>query len=175
MTDLPPPVSPVGPPVRSRVGWVRVALALSLALNLAVAGVVVGALVQRGGKAPRPDLVRSLGFGPFTEALSDEDRAALRRAFLEAAPDMRAARQAVRAEGGAVITALRAEPFDAGTLETAIAALNARNAARVELGQNLLVARIAEMTPEARAAFAERLETSLTRRSSGRRNDVRRP
>ena len=47
---------------------------------------------------PDRDGVRDLGFGPFTEALNREDRAALRQAFLAKAPDLRQARQRVRAQ-----------------------------------------------------------------------------
>jgi hypothetical protein len=46
---------------------VKIALALSVALNLAVAGLAVGAWLSDDG--PRRGMPRDLGFGPFSEAL----------------------------------------------------------------------------------------------------------
>ena len=74
----------------------KIALAVSLALNLAVAGLVAGAWLSDHG--PRRDMPRDLSFGPFTEALSPQDRRALRREFLSRVPEFRAARQEARAE-----------------------------------------------------------------------------
>ena len=46
---------------------VRIALGISVALNLLVVGLVAGAVLRDGG--PRERMVRDLDFGPFTEAL----------------------------------------------------------------------------------------------------------
>ena len=81
----PPPVPPVPPvpPAASGKG-LRIALGISVALNLLVVGLVAGALLRDGD--PRARMVRDLDFGPFTEALSPRDREALRRSFVERAP-----------------------------------------------------------------------------------------
>jgi hypothetical protein len=76
----------------------RIALAVSVALNLAVVGLFAGMALHHGGFGPDRDGVRDLGFGPFTEALSREDRAALRQAFLAKAPDLRQARREMMAD-----------------------------------------------------------------------------
>lgn len=141
---------------------IRIALAVSLALNLAVAGVVGGTLLGGWGRPPNPT-VRDIGFGPFTAALSAQDREALGRAFREQAPDMRGMRREMRAEAGQMLQALRADPFDKTALLQAIAAQDARGKARLELGQRLLAERLIAMTPAERAAFADRLEQSLNR------------
>jgi uncharacterized membrane protein len=140
--------------------WVKVVLALSLALNLGVVGVVAGARMK-GGPGDQGDLPRDLSFGPFSEAFSREDRRALRSALLEKAPEFRASRQAAKAEFDALITALRAKPFDADTLRTALGAIEARNADRLELGRTLIEARIFDMSDSDRLAFADRLEEGL--------------
>lgn len=169
MTGSTPPTSQTPAPVRAPT-WMRVALVTSLALNLAVVGIVAG--LAFGAFGPRADgaMVRDLGFGPFTEALSDEDRAALRRAFIaetRAEGGFREGRRAMRADFDALLAILRAEPFDPDALAAVMARQEARNRDRLGLGQRLLTDRIAAMTPEDRRAFADRLERALTRRRRG--------
>lgn len=141
---------------------IRIALAVSLALNLAVVGVVGGTLLGDRGRAQNP-MVRDIGFGPFAAALSPGDRAALGQAFRDEAPDMRGMRRDMRAEVGQLVQALRSTPFDEGALRSAIAAQDARGKARLELGQRLLADRLIAMTPGEREAFATRLEQSMER------------
>ena len=159
-TPTPPPVPAV--PATSR--GVKIALALSVALNLAVAGLAVGAWL---GDGPHRGMPRDMSFGPFSEALDDDDRKAIRKALLSRLGEFREQRDAARAEFEALLVALRADPFDAGALKTALAALEARNAERLELGRSLIETRLIEMTPEERAAFADRLEKGLKHRNKG--------
>lgn len=151
-------ITPVQPASRK----LKIALAVSLALNLAVVGVVGGAMMK-GVAGRHGDMVRDLDFGPFTQAFDAEDRAALRRGFLERAPELRAARKEMRADFAAVLTALRADPFDAAALSAALVGQSARAAKNLAIGQALVAERIAQMTPAARIAFADRLEAGLTR------------
>lgn len=137
----------------------RWALAVSVALNLGVAGMVIGARFHDGGM--RGGFARELNFGAFTEALSPQDRDALRAAFLAKAPELRAARRQMRADMAAVLTALRADPFDAGALKSALDVQNQRLASQLDLGQGLLQDFLLTLTPEARLAFADRLEDRL--------------
>lgn len=157
---LPPAAVPSG-----SVRGLRIALGLSVALNLLVAGVVAGAFLRDGG--PRDRMVRDLDLGPFTEALSQADRAAIRRDFVARMPAMGEARRAMRAEFGALLQLLRAEPFDPDAVRQVLAGYRARMQERVDLGQDLLLERLAAMTPAARQAFADRLEDRL-RRGPGR-------
>ena len=95
MTDpvtSPPPAAPA--PTGASVRGLKIALAVSVALNLAVAGVVVGAWMKDG---PSRGMPRDLSFGPFSEALGPEDRRALRKALAERAPGFREARAAAQA------------------------------------------------------------------------------
>ncbi|MFM7656597.1 MAG: periplasmic heavy metal sensor [Paracoccaceae bacterium] len=153
-------------PTRSGRG-LRWALGISLALNLAVVGMVAGAML-RDGPGMRGAMVRDLGFGPFTEALSREDRRALRQALFERAPEIRQARQQRQEDLQALVAILRAEPFDAAALAAAMAEQEARMVGQLRLGQTVLQERIAAMTPEARRGFAERLEDGLSH--GGRRS-----
>ncbi len=148
--------------------WVTVLLVLSLAANLLVAGLVAGAWLRDG---PPGAAGRDPGFGPFAEALSDDDRRALRRAFLSRMPEMRENRMALRTDMQGVLAALRADPFDAAALDIAMDRALARLGDRITFGQSLLVDRITTMSSTERAAFADRLETALAR--GPRRGPVR--
>lgn len=161
MTDpVPPAPSPVAAPGR----WIRVALALSLALNLLVVGISVGA-VLRGGPAPGG---RDFGLGPLSEALSREDRKALRAAFLDRHPDIRAERRAIRAQFDDLLAVLRADPFDPTALDAALEAIAQRNSDLLDTGRGLVAERLKAMDAEDRAKFADRLERNL--RKLGRRD-----
>jgi uncharacterized membrane protein len=155
-TDLTPKPSSTG-------RWLRIALAASLAVNLGIVGVMAGAVFRHGGPQHGATMARDVGFGPFTDALSKEDRAELRRAFLAAAPEMRDSRRAVRADFQDLLAQLRASPFDADALRVVFDRQNARNAERLELGQRLIFDLVVGMKPDARAAFADRLEQSLAK------------
>lgn len=154
MTETSVPTAPK--PATGR--GLRIALAVSVALNLAVAGVIAGAFL-RGG--PHGDMVRELDFGPFTEALSPRDRSALRRDFFARAPDLRDLRKGMRDDLDGMLTALRATPFDADALRAAMANQGQRTLDRLKMGQDLIFDRIAAMSEQDRASFADRLESRL--------------
>ena len=107
--------------------------------------------------------VRDIGFGPYTAALSSEDRTALRDAFLAAAPDFREKRREMRADVTRLAASLRSEPWDAAATEAILARQGADLASRLDLGRRLFIERLSAMTPEARRALAERIEKAATR------------
>jgi uncharacterized membrane protein len=154
----PPPTPPQGP---GGSGWIKVALAISVALNLAVAGLAAGAWLRDGKDRGMP---REMSFGPFTEALGDVDRREFRRALGERMPGFREARQEMRAEFAGLLATLRAVPFDPAAAEAALSAISRRASDRLDLGRDLVAERILAMTEAERLAFAERLERGLKRR-----------
>ena len=153
--------SPVEPGRKPGRG-LRIALALSVALNLAVLGVVAGALL-RDGPGLHPPMARDLAFGPYTEALSRDDRKALRRALFERAPEIRDTRRKMRDETRALLDLLRATPFDPAAVKARMQDQQARMEQQLRLGQGVLQDLILAMSPEDRRAFADRLETGLRR------------
>ena len=161
------PGEPPVPPSKSGRG-VRIALAISLGVNLAVVGVFAGAML-RDGHGMRGSMVRDLGFGPFTEALSREDRRAMRDSLFERAPDIREARRVQRADLEGLVALLRAEPFDAVAFAARMADQQGRIERQLRLGQEVLQERVAQMSPEARRGFADRLEAGLVRGKDGRK------
>lgn len=155
-----PTPAPAAPQPAPSGRGLKIALAVSVALNLAVVGLAAGAMMN--GSHGR-DMPRDLSFGPFSEALSAEDRRALRKALFDRAPSFRESRTAARAEFATLLDTLRASPFDPVAMQTALAAIEARNAGRLELGRSLIEARVVEMSDDERLAFADRLEKGLRR------------
>ncbi len=164
-----------GPPpadtVRRTPRWVRLTLVLSLALNLMFAGLIGGAALLRHGP-PGMTEGRDLGAMPFLAALPREERRALLMALRADAGPLRENRRALQDEARSTLAALRAEPFDAEAFAARLSAQRARVAERVNLGDRALVARLAAMDAETRAAFADRLEEIF--RDGGRRSERRR-
>lgn len=141
----------------------KLLLIASLAVNLIVAGVLIGAFVSH----PEGGRPQGVGFGPYTSALAQEDREALRKAFgaHARANDFRARMQGDRT---ALAALLRAEPLDTGALAALFEEQRIRADEGFRMGQDLLLARIAAMTPDARKAFADRLERGPDHRREGK-------
>ncbi len=152
-------LSPPGP-AGSAPLWMRMLLVASLALNLLVAGVVLGhAIMDRDhGRGPRPV---ELALGPFARAMDREDRRAILES-LRGNPDLRPLSRDQRAAAfGEILATLRAEPFDRNRAEAAISA-QARKVQDLEQAlQGAFLDRLAAMTPDQRVAFADRLQAEL--------------
>ncbi len=144
--------------------WLKVVLFASLALNVAVAGIVIGAAVKfgppGGPRPPRQELI----VGPYTHALSKEDKVRigkqLRREYTDGQLPTRAQRAA---EFELVLRTLRAVPYDAAALKEIMMQQLRSGAYRQELGQRLLLERLSGMSDAERAAYADRLEEGLRR------------
>nr|WP_321508483.1 periplasmic heavy metal sensor [uncultured Celeribacter sp.] len=155
----------------SRFHWSRVVLVLSLALNLAVVGVVTGAVLRWNDGKDRVEMMRGardFGFGPFVGALSEEDRRALGRSFFREAGDPRAARAAVGATFEAMVAQLKSEDFDAATFESLLQQQQSQFAEAQKIGARLVAQQIGQMSAEDRQAYAERLDEMLKRPPHGR-------
>ncbi|MDY6858076.1 MAG: periplasmic heavy metal sensor [Pseudomonadota bacterium] len=147
-------------PAPKGIRWGRVILALSLAMNLLVLGLVGGSALyhSRNGAPPGREI---LEYGPYTRALSPEDRRALRSALRHDAGAMRSTRREVRQDFERLLQLLRTEPFDVAAAAGLLEAQQARVGEQVELVRRLFLEQISAMEPEERAAFADRLEQVL--------------
>ncbi|KNG94243.1 periplasmic heavy metal sensor [Pseudaestuariivita atlantica] len=152
------------PSPRARTAlWVRILLFLSLAFNLLVIGLIVGAVTSSGpmerfGRVPA-DANRT----PYVAALDAEDRRGLSRQLRR---ELRKDRPTVTEWRGSFATALdllRATPFDAEAFDRHMRTQLDRQAVRVEAGRSALVAYVAEMSEAERAAYATRLEALIER------------
>lgn len=148
--------------VQTKTGrWRRILLVVSLGLNLAVAGLVVGVMVNGGPRngPPRYDLTA----GPLTRAMEADRRTAVRDALRESDVFRRADRSDIRADMQAILASLRADEFD----QTEFRAALSRQRQRLQAGQDAVLdavaAQINDMSFEERAAFADRVEEQLRR------------
>jgi Spy/CpxP family protein refolding chaperone len=152
-------------------GWVKGVLFVSLALNLAVAGLAIGAVLRHGdmNNSPRAR-VDQIG-GPYTAALSREDRRSIWRDMRAMQGEGRSSRGQIRAEFDAVVDALRADPYDPAQVRAIVERQFQAGIERQQLGQSLLLARIDTMTPAERLQFADRLAERLEKRRDDRARD----
>ena len=135
-------------------GWVKIVLALSLALNLLVVGIVAG-VWWRGAPHDHPRLAGARGGMALIAAL---DRAERRDIFRELRRSGGLDRSGARLDAAEVLAALRAEPPQIDRLGALIDAQSARGQARQVRMRDALLARIGEMSAEDRRRYADRLE-----------------
>lgn len=150
--------------------WLLIA---SLALNLLVVGIVVGAMFGGPGRDHRAGQPRD-AVAPYTRALAPRDRRALRRELRQSLFDRRPSSDALAAPYMQVVALLRAAPFDADALRTALTAQSAQAQARLTAGREVLLAHISAMTDAERRAYSDRLEAEIARLADDRRPGWRR-
>jgi len=143
--------------------WVKVALAVSLTLNLLVVGFLAGTVARHGGAGPGTAPALNAFGRPYMVALSKEDRQSLRQLLRAggALPDRRQRRDA----GAEVLAQLRAQPFDIAALEEAV-----RQQADISLSvqrrvQAAWLQTVSEMTDAQRQTYADDVEELLRRRA----------
>jgi uncharacterized membrane protein len=157
MTDpnTPNPRIPAAPEPVGAPRWMRLALVASLAVNLAVAGLVGGAVLShRKDRADRRDGI-DMSIGALPQALSREDRAALRDVMHARRAERRAA---AIADMTALAAALRADPYDASAVQAVFDRQVGRLSEGLQSGQVVMAQRFIAMTPAERAAVADRLD-----------------
>lgn len=149
--------------------WTKRLFWLSLSLNLLVLG-AVGATLWRfsGGDGFHLPARASLGASELIRALPARERHALRDEMGQKGQgDSR--REQVVAWRSDMLSALRADPFQPDAVDALLAQNNQDMAVRIEQGQVALIARIAEMSQAERRAYADKVETGMTRRDGRRR------
>jgi len=149
------------PPPAQRSGLLRIALLVSLAFNLLVVGVVAGALVTRGGGMADRAVLLDLSFAPYTRALDESGRMAMREAWRMRSPEWRDLRATRRAEIDVFVAALRASPFDPTPVREILDNQQARNAAHQQVAHDVLVAHLESLGAAGRSGYADRLEDAV--------------
>ena len=144
-------------------GRVRWLLFGSLAVNLLILGVVIGWVLSPDGPRRDDRPARSLMGAPFAEALAPEDRRALLREMRGRAERIEGTRDELRARFETLLGALRAEEWDRGAVSAVLDDQRRAAEGRQRLGEELLLDRLDAMTPEARRAYADRLEERVRR------------
>ena len=149
--------------------WVRVLLALSLALNLLVIGLVGGAMARFGGPDGLRPPARSIG-AVLYHALPGEHRRALRSHSRQTRGGHANQR---RGQIKAVSAAIRAVPFDADAISTVLDAHRSGLDRAQQSLQQAWLAQVEQMSDDERQAYAERLEHPPKRGWSRRRPERR--
>jgi uncharacterized membrane protein len=163
MVDRLPAVDPVPTPNR----LMRIALLLSLAVNVAIVCTVIGffAIGRPGGGPPRGFEV---GLGPIVSALERQDRDAIRDRLRDRGGVRPMTREESRAAMRSVVDTLRTEPFDPSAINTFFETMRGRTANLQEIAQGALIEKLSGMTASEREAFAMRLEEEINRRGPRR-------
>ncbi|MEQ3709499.1 MAG: periplasmic heavy metal sensor [Tateyamaria sp.] len=139
--------------------WIKIVLALSLALNLCIAGLVAG-FVLRGG--PMAGRAPAMGYAmPYVLALPRELRRDVFKAVRndDSLPDRRARREEYRD----MIKALKVTPFDAAAVE-AVLLRQGDGVSRVQTAsQAAWLEAVSGLSDEERAAYTDRIQDALNR------------
>ena len=167
--QTPPPGKAAGP--RSGRG-IRIALAVSLALNVLILGLVGGAVLNRPDPGDAPAL-RVLGLGPFALVLPREARDDIRHRIERDLEEVRRERAQIGLSLMALRRALLADPFDREAASRALGQSRDAAAALQARGHGALLDTLEGMSLEERAAIADRLGRTLRRLSGRERDDVR--
>jgi uncharacterized membrane protein len=144
--------------------WVKVLLAVSLGLNMLVLGAVGAMVYTHRSDAQQPRDLREASYGPYSRALSPQDRKIIGEALRREAGSLRENLPKIKETFQALILALQAEDYDRDAVHGLIAEQQALGLKRQQVGQRLLLERLDSMTVEERRAFAKRLQRTLRHR-----------
>ena len=139
----------------------RVLLIVSLGLNLLIAGVLVGGVSKGKHFSPKGNL--DISVGPFSRAFDEDDRRAIRDDLRSRMTEFPSPSEQAAAMQN-LVAAMRAEPLDEETLTSAFSAQREQAARAMELGQDVVLERLREMTADERAEFVDRLLRDSDRR-----------
>lgn len=143
--------------------WVRIVLFASLAVNLAVIGIVAGAMYARphgpdhrsGGREP---------VTPYARAFDEDQRRALRNALRDGFRGTHEAEKQALLEGyQKALVMIRADNFDVEAMGELLAAQTTRSEQRRERGNAILTETLSAMSVKERQKYADRLEEQIAR------------
>lgn len=140
--------------------WVKIALGLSLALNVFFLGLTGGSLFQ--GKPERRDDAPN----SFLATLSDERKAEVEAVFAKMRENRKASRQTTRLSWGQVREAMTAVPYDRAAMEAAMAGVIDARTERSQKRYAQMVDFVSDMSDAERVAFSD----AMRERWRNRRN-----
>jgi uncharacterized membrane protein len=161
------------PGVKKPGRGLRIALIASLAVNLLVIGAVAGAVMRKGGSdGPRGQMQGQSSYGmPYIRALSKEDRRKIGADIRASGQDRKAQRAARRALYSEVLSALRADPFEAAALEAALDKQVSAAHSALQVSQGAWFDHVVQMSDADRTTYADRLEAGFKRRKGSKPRD----
>ena len=144
--------------------WVKIALGVSLSVNVLVVGLAIAmvTMVQRGGTPVRTGEAA----GAYTFALSPKDRRDIGHAVTQEFRKSGKDRSGLRAEYQNMIAILVADPFDRAAAQEVLARQFEFADQRRMASEALLLDHLERMSLEDRKAYAKRLGEGMKRRSA---------
>lgn len=139
--------------------WLFGLLALSVILNLVLIGFIVG---RHSGGGAMFDPAR--GYPHWVRTLPDARKEELRPLVVGHLRSMRGDLRTLRRNGQQISIALRADPFDADALSTALQRMRTHHGEVQMQGHRSLVELAVQLTPDERQALADYLEQHPERR-----------
>ncbi len=152
---------------RSAPGWMKLLLIVSLALNLAVAGLVGGHAIRGSDDRafakvePEPDLDRRQT--RLLHMVPEAERDQARQMLLARQDEIDRARRQMQEAHMALIEAIRQDPLNPERLEQALARRHEASGTFWQIGSEQLVAIARKLDGGARDKLAERLEERTRR------------
>lgn len=149
--------------------WVKLLLVMSLALNLAVIGLVGGFFMRTKERGPGPGAVNYAL--PYIASLKHEDRKAIGDALrLKADSGQIMGRRSRVADYREMARLLRADTLDVEGVEALLERQQNAAQGRQTAAQGAWVAIVTGYSLEERLAYSERLETFIERGRKGRKD-----
>lgn len=146
--------------------WIRIALVVSLALNLGIAGLLVGTAL-RGPEARRGAVETPEGVAMLARAMPHNHQRQLRDTFRNQRDRLESDRRELKNLRENFIEALRAEPFDIAAVKNAFVAQRQILDQVTAAGHSLVISQIEKMTPQERKLYIRRLIAGSRPRDSG--------
>ncbi|MEK6217418.1 MAG: periplasmic heavy metal sensor [Boseongicola sp.] len=146
--------------------WLIPTLFVSLAFNLLIVGIFVGFVASPNSprNSDRNDgHMRSMIGEPFVRALPRQERQALIKAIRAESGRLRENRDALRARFEALLVSLRASPFEPEAVARLLQEQSSVAVRRQQIGEEILINRLAAMSPNQRATYADQLAHALRR------------
>jgi uncharacterized membrane protein len=138
-----------------RISIFAIGLAISVLINLFLAGVVVGRITfpgvgpgNQGGLVPRQEI----------QALPDDERRAFIRAMRSHGPEVRPLRERLREARRAAAEAIGAPKYDKALLETRFAAVRQAQEAQGAAQNEAVIDALGKLSASSRAAIAHKAE-----------------
>lgn len=146
----------------------RVALGVSLAVNLLVVGVIGGGIYRHAFGNDRSGNHHKRYGAAYIRALPSEDRKAIREVLRQGRAE-RASAGGHKQKQLALLAALRADPFDISQVSEILGSQRKDALMAQKHVEQLWLSRIAAMEPDERDLYADRLELELSRRGAKKR------
>lgn len=139
----------------------KVIFVLSLALNVAIVGVVIGTTWRFQDKPPRPTVRVPESSSIYLRALDNTHRRELGRKLRRADGTLKETRAEIAQGFGQAIAVLRADPFDSDAFAKVMQGHSNRAEMRMKEARSILLNHLIALSAAERAAYADRLEQAL--------------